>query len=99
MDFNYSHRINKHGIKIHNLNGLMFCSLETPLTPYATFEIKDLNYEGEDYIKGKSFANLKNNLKYRELLKKTGAKSFESIEESNSFHFKLMQMIGDLKKL
>lgn len=94
MNFNYSNRVNKNGIKIHNLNGIMFCSLETPITPYALFEVKDLNYEGQDYTKGKSFANLKNNPKYRELLKKANAKPFENIEESNSFHFKLMQMIA-----
>ncbi len=73
----------------------MFCSLETPLTPYITFRLKDLNYEGDDYSKGKSFGNLKNNPKYVDLLKKTSVKSFESIEDSNAFHFKLMQMIAD----
>ena len=69
--------------------------METQEIPYATFRMKDLNYEGEDYSKGKSFANLKNNPKFAELLKKSDAKAFESIEESNAFHFNLMQAIAD----
>ena len=96
LGINYSNRVNQHGVIVHNMNGIMFTSTEEQgiMNP-EILTLKDLNYEIGDYSKGKSFTNLKNNPQYREILKKSDAKAFESIDESNAFHFKLMQAIAD----
>ncbi|MET3537665.1 hypothetical protein [Chryseobacterium limigenitum] len=90
---NYSSRVNKNGITIHNINGVAFVSMDNP-TIKPQFMMKDLNNDPEDYTKGKSFANLNKNPIYAEILKKSDAKEFNSLEESNLFQFKLMQTIA-----
>lgn len=92
LGINYSNRINKQGVTIHNLNGMAFCSLEASGESYM---LNDLKNDLGDYSKEKLFTNLKKNKNYTALLKKADAKSFENIEESNEFHFKLMQAVAD----
>ena len=60
-----------------------------------TFTEQDLNNDHDDYSKGRSLENLKKNPKYINFLKKANAKAFDTIEESNDFHFKLMQAVAD----
>ena len=91
---NYSNRVNKYGITIHNINGIIFTPMDNPIIEHS-FTMKDLNNDPEDFTKGKSFANLKKNPIFAEILKKSGAKAFESLAESNSFHFKILQTIAD----
>lgn len=68
--------------------------MDNPIIDH-TFTMKDLNNDPEDFTKGKSFANLKQDPIFSEILKKSDAKAFESLEESNIFHFKIMQIIAD----
>ena len=94
-DINYSERVSQEGIIIHNLNGIEFISMESEQTPRLYFTQQDLNNDPNDYSKGISLDNLKNNPKFISLLKKSNAKAFESLEQSNAFHFKLLQPISD----
>lgn len=72
-----------------------FTSMESEETPHLCFTEQDLNYDPNDYSKGRSFGNLNSNPKFVNLLKKSNAKIFESLEESNDFHFKLLQSISN----
>lgn len=94
MGLNYSNRINKHGVTIHNINGIMFTNTENNVERHR-FEMRDMNNDPEDFSKGKSFGNLKKNPAYAKALELSDAKAFESIEESNTFHFKLLQAVAD----
>ena len=94
MGLIYSNRINKHGVMIHNINGIMFTNMENNVERYS-FKMRDMSNDPEDFSKGKSFDNLKNNPLYTKTLELSDAKAFESIEESNTFQFKLMQAVAD----
>lgn len=94
MGLNYSNRINKHGVTIHNINGIMFANLEDNIENHS-FKMRDMSNYPEDFSKGKSFKSLKNNPAYTKALELSDAKAFESIEQSNAFHFKLMQSVAD----
>lgn len=94
MGLNYSNRINKHGVMIHNINGIMFTNMKNNIERYS-FKMRDMSNDPEDFSKGKSFKSLKNNPAYTKALELSDAKAFESIEQSNAFHFKLMQSVAD----
>lgn len=94
MGLNYSNRINKHGVTIHNINGIMFTNMKNNIERYS-FKMRDMSNDPEDFSKGKSFKSLKNNPAYTKTLELSDAKAFESIEQSNAFHFKLMQSVAD----
>jgi hypothetical protein len=72
-----------------------FTSMESEETPHLCFTEQDLNNDPNDYSKGRSLGNLNSNPKFVNLLKKSNAKAFESLEESNDFHFKLLQTISN----
>lgn len=73
-----------------------FSSMDTEKDPSdRIFTTQSLNNDPDDYSKGRSLENLKKNPVYINFLKKADAKAFESIEESNKFHFKLMQAVAD----
>jgi hypothetical protein len=73
-----------------------FSSMDTEKDPSdRIFTAQSLNNNPDDYSKGRSLENLKKNPEYINFLKKADAKAFESIEESNEFHFKLMQAVVD----
>lgn len=69
--------------------------MESEQTPRLYFTQQDLNNDPNDYSKGISLDNLKNNPKFISLLNKSNAKAFESLEQSNALHFKLLQPISD----
>ena len=94
MGLNYSNRINKHGVVIHNINGIMFTSIENNVERHR-FKMRDMSNDPEDFSKGKSFKSLSNNPLYIRTLKLSEAKAFESIEECNAFQFKLVQAVAD----
>ncbi len=88
--------MNQNEIIIHNINGIEFSSMDTGKDPSdRRFTEQDLNNDPEDESKGRSLENLKKNSKYVDFLKKADAKAFESIAESNDFHFELMQAVAD----
>ena len=88
--------MNQNEIIIHNINGIEFSSMDTGKDPSdRKFTEQDLNNDPDDESKGRSLENLKKNSKYVDFLKKSDAKAFESIAESNDFHFELMQAVAD----
>lgn len=88
--------MNQNEIIIHNINGIEFSSMDTGKDPSdRRFTEQDLNNDPEDESKGRSLENLKKNSKYVDFLKKADANAFESIAESNDFHFELMQAVAD----
>ena len=88
--------MSQNGIIIHNINGIEFSSMDTGKDPSdRKFTEQNLNNNPDDESKGRSLENLKKNPEYVDFLKKADAKAFESIDESNDFHFELMQAVAD----
>lgn len=50
MGLNYSNRINKNGVMIHNINGIIFTNMENNVERYS-FKMKDMNNDPEDFSK------------------------------------------------
>lgn len=50
MGLNYSNRINKHGVMIHNINGIMFANLEDNVDNHS-FKMRDMSNDPEDFSK------------------------------------------------
>lgn len=72
----------------------MFTNLEDNIDNHS-FDMRDMSNDSEDFSKGKSFDNLKKNPLYTKNLELSEAKAFESLEESNTFHFRLLQAVAD----